>query len=1100
MGVKSYVAGLKSDAAGGAIDTAMSVLGGVGTLAKYDEALNQAKDKADITRETTGIEGLNDEFLNNLKFDREYDKYQEKINAHFDELESRIDGNELLSEKAKHSLKNEYLPVYKNQVASKAGVIKVNGKMAEVEVEVEGFGNALASDESLGLNESLEGYKAHLVDLGIFNEATIGKMVEDYSYSTSPIKAMQLVQREYKDNQADDGFDFTASMDRTATELGLDAFQKKEMKKQLATWKDNFDKQQDERFSLQLEEINAGIAQSYDEGETFDVSILDDAVTAMPARHRISVYKAKNTAIANNDNLVERAVRQFTDDYVEPTKQIWDLVGTIHNPDKRDEMGSSLLESYGESLLAGGKTLAEVRKTLQAYEAPVTAKARNKALADLTKAYLDREGDAAKVAKEMLANTDDRIDTIAMAPQEAMLEAVENFKPKALQIDAAQLEQRGEEYIEEHIDEVARAIAPDISIGLGLPRIEMGPFPSEGEQTTAMETPPEVVKEVARLIVEEQVDEIVRQTPDGEDQDASDNAADTTPVGGNSVDGEKQAEEAPLSEPESEPESTQELTWEEPWWYKQYSAKRDERMAEIEEERAAYQARIDAQAESVRKEAGVVAIADETSSYIRPELGKGMPQDELVANMLQIIRDGEGRYITQDELSLIRNDDIREQMTVMASTKDSFLVDSPLALSFIDSLRRDVNVSQESLRRTVEGFVNNGLIKAETAESRSLTNKYNFAENPNEVNLAEYLKKIPSEVFPTKKGEVYNSDRDRLHTVLAEAANNAIAMNPDLLGKDFPKLQEQLQRFATEELAKKALGDLKVVTTYLSSGDVTARIRNLENSSVSTFMQDVQEGQYDVLLNYDVLQQEDIRILRNSKREIVQDALAKKMTPYRDYAQLTSEGTRFDQLRVMANTSFLLAGGALEKSLQGSFGIKPKDMKIMGKNWAFADPVADGLYFIATDTDVNKRGTLGWGMATADSDGVHNLAMFKDYVDPQLVYEIEDLGVKINDPLFKKQHEEFLNPTPKRGGLYKDVPQDASWRDRYGPQAGASGGMWADAPEGASRPDSYKKDTYQEKIDLYEQKRQELNQLTDDIMQYRYSLMGLPATALRKRL
>ncbi|NBK24462.1 MAG: hypothetical protein EOM68_20840, partial [Spirochaetia bacterium] len=207
MGVKSYVAGLKSEAVGGAIDTAMSVLGGVGTLAKYDEALNQAKDKADITRETTGIEGLNDEFLNSLKFDREYDKYQEKINAHFDDLASRIDDNELLSEKAKHSIKNEYLPVYKARVASKAGVIKVNGKMAEVEVEVEGFGNALASDESLGLNESLEGYRNHLSDLGVFNEATIGKMVEDYSYSTSPIKAMQIVQREYKDNQADDGFD-----------------------------------------------------------------------------------------------------------------------------------------------------------------------------------------------------------------------------------------------------------------------------------------------------------------------------------------------------------------------------------------------------------------------------------------------------------------------------------------------------------------------------------------------------------------------------------------------------------------------------------------------------------------------------------------------------------------------------------------------------------------------------------------------------------------------------------------------------------------------------------------------------------------------------
>jgi hypothetical protein len=190
----------------------------------------------------------------------------------------------------------------------------------------------------------------------------------------------------------------------------------------------------------------------------------------------------------------------------------------------------------------------------------------------------------------------------------------------------------------------------------------------------------------------------------------------------------------------------------------------------------------------------------------------------------------------------------------------------------------------------------------------------------------------------------------------------------------------------------------------------------------------------------------------------------------------------------------------LEKSLQGSFGIKPKDMKIMGKSWAFADPVADGLYFIATDTDVTRRGTLGWGMATADSDGIHNLAMFRDYVDPQLAYDVESLGLEINDPLFKKRHEEFLNPTIRSGGLYKDVPSDASWMNKYGPKSGQSGGLWADAPKGAALPDNHKKDTFQEKIDLYGQKTQELKQLTEDIMQYRYSLMGVPATALRKRL
>jgi len=243
-------------------------------------------------------------------------------------------------------------------------------------------------------------------------------------------------------------------------------------------------------------------------------------------------------------------------------------------------------------------------------------------------------------------------------------------------------------------------------------------------------------------------------------------------------------------------------------------------------------------------------------------------------------------------------------------------------------------------------------------------------------------------------------------------------------------------------------------------------------------MQDVQDGQYDVLLDYDMLQQDEIRILRNEKREIVQDALTKKLTTYRDYAQLTSKGTLFDQVRVMANVSFLLAGGALEKALQGSFGIKAKDMKIMGKNWAFADPVADGLYFIATDTDVNKRGTLGWGMATADSDGVHNLVMFKDYVDPQLTYDIEMLSSAVN---FR--------------GFYEKKQQADTHRDNPMNALGLAGlGISPVKIQKELDDRSYGVET------SLEQKKQELEQLISDIMQYRYSLMGLPATAMRKRL
>jgi hypothetical protein len=119
------------------------------------------------------------------------------------------------------------------------------------------------------------------------------------------------------------------------------------------------------------------------------------------------------------------------------------------------------------------------------------------------------------------------------------------------------------------------------------------------------------------------------------------------------------------------------------------------------------------------------------------------------------------------------------------------------------------------------------------------------------------------------------------------------------------------------------------------------------------------------------------------------------MTPYRDYAHL-GDATEFERLRVMATASFLLAGGTLEKSLAGSFNIHAKDMILMGNQWAFEDPEADGLYFIATDTDASKRGSLGWGMVNANSDGVKGLVQFKYYVDPMLVHDIARLEEQVS--------------------------------------------------------------------------------------------------------
>lgn len=1021
MGVKSYVAGIKAEAQANALDTGMNIIGGVASLAKYDKALDQAKDKADITRETTGIEGGLNEFLENLQYDRDYGKYQEKIDEHFADVEMQINENELLSDEAKRKIIDEYIPVYKEQTYGNAAILKSRGKMAEIEVEVEGYGSALASDDSLDYTQSKQGYKDHLLDLGVFNDATVQKMVDEYGYSIAPIKGMQVVQQAYIDNYADDSFNVTGSIDQVATELGLDASQKNEMKKMFSSWQNTYDQGMDALFTSQLNEINAGISQAYDEGALFDVSILDDYMPQLPARHRINLYKSKNTAYANNDKLLEENILRTTDESVLPDKAEWGQLELIHDPAKRDELGTKLLVSYGESL--SGKSLYEVRKAIQDADVPVSKKVKNKALAEITKNQLDREGDVKKVAQDILSSAVST-DTTTETPV-----ITDTIRSEAPPIDQAQLEESGTDYINNYEKEVEDAIRPMISLGFGAP-LETG------------KTLDEVVQETAEAIVEEKVEEIVH--------------------------------------PKAEEPVQEDIT--EAWWYQQYLTNSQERQQLREAEKASKQAELDRQDALARREAGMTSTEEVEEPSPRPPLLPGMPQEDLVINMLQIIKDGDGKYITSDELELIKDEDVRGKMTDMASIKDSLVVDSPLALSFIDSMRRDPNVVPENLKQVVEEFVRNGYIKAETAEEKGLTEQYSFAHNENWGKLLTYIGDISSGVFPSKSGEAYNSKRARLETQMIDTVIDAITMNPELLDKDYQKLQLQLENFAYNDTAKGIIKDLEKTAKFTSETDIPKRIDNLERSDVSTFQQDIKEGNYDAVLNLEVLQRPEIRSLRNGDKTIVQDALTKELTPYKDYQDLVDNGTDFERLMVMANTTFLLTGGALENALYGSFGIKAADMVLIENQWAFKDPTqnTDGLYFVATDTDVENRGTLGWGMVRVGPDGVNHMIMFKDFVDPQKVYRRDELKEYIDSPSFKnslQKTEEYKNRVLSTKGF-----------------AGIGVSPLDKQPDLADKPVTFPL------LDEYEALDKEINTNIKDIMAIRSILMGYPSQTIRKTL
>ena len=988
MGVRSYVAGMKADSVQQATDLGFGALNAGATIHERKKALDAAKDKTDINRESMGVQSTVDQFLNDLQYDRDYQNYNQRVEEKFGEISASIQDNELLSDSARRELNENILPQLKQEALGKAGILGTNAQMAEIEVEIEGYGDTIASDPNMPLADAVSTYRSHIEDLDIYNDATVRKMVDEFSYSTAPMKALQTLQGEYQEKYLDEGFSLESRIGELGSELGLDGLQVRALGKSVAEFQSTFDKQVDARFTDQKDILLGEIAGTRDDGQMFDIESIDALLPQVPARHRLELYKAKNTAMANNDGILFETIGKAIDDGHVFTSDDWELVDLFNDPSKRDVVSEHLLVNQGNALLSSGKTIVEARSAIEAFEGPVSLKNRTEAKARLTKAYLDRESDVSKIARDML-------------------------------------------------DSAGSSSSVPAPIGEGNTDFGSSPTASDGD-----ESKPTV--ETSSTIDEEPVTE-------KEPVELSE--------GSPSI-------ETPLVDPERDGNASS--------WRGAYEDKVAGRRDEVKQERAEFENRLDIQARQVQTVAGI-DIPDGRVSQ-RLSLHHEMSQTDLVTTALQIIKDGEGRYIQASELSLIRDDSLRQELTTMASIRDSLTVDSPIALDFIDQLRRDPTVSEDKLRQSVMDFVDRGFVKADTAEGEGLTRKYSFAQNSNSNLLQSMIKSVVSAIYPTKAGTLFETKRTYLSGVLEKAADDAIAMNPDLLGKDFAQLQKQIEAFAVEKTSEGILGDLGDVSRFMSEGNVSKRIDNLERSDVSTFLGDIQDGRYDLLVNWDFVQRPEMRSSRHDKKDILLDKVAKGLTPYKDYKDLEKNGTQFELLRVMANTSFILAGGTLEKSLEGSFGIKPKDMKVAGRQWAFADPEADGLYFIATDTDLKGRGTLGWGMANADYDGVKGFIMFRDYVDPKLAYDIEDLKSQIDDPLFERKKttaDQNRNQSPLgTAGLgFSPIRVQQSLDDRY---------------YGV--------------IEDYESKIDELGQLTKDIMTYRHNLLGTRAGTLPKRL
>ena len=817
--------------------------------------------------------------------------------------------------------------------------------------------------------------------------------------------------------------------------------------------KDAVVKAKDSQFEGTLANVQTSVAKAVDAGGMFDTREIDKLIQSSPVRHQLKLYKEKNTANSNNDGIIVDDLTSVINQGGDFTSSQWKLVGSLNDPAKSDSLATKMMVSKGQSAIASGKSLIEAVSWVNSFAGPVSATSKMDAKAQIVKTYLDGSSDVAKVAKDLLTTVGydpgtEEGNTTDIAVPQISLGIMGGVTP----IEAGNIDIASRPTVQN--DDGSVSTVRSISIEedgkeVLIPTVVEGKVVSDEEAISYYQI---TGQNLGRFKNAEEADKYAVALHNAEEQRvASVSDEEAEPVPEETVDNQVDESSVPKQSD----------------WIPAYEAKvkerRDERKKVLTEQK-----------EKVQKEAGI-SFLDEPEST-RPSLNSTLSQEVLLSNMLQIVKDGDGKYITAKELALIKSDETRKTVTGVAAISDSMVVDSPAALSLIDMLRRDPNVMGSTLVSMTRAFVNNGDIKAETVEKGGLTKSYSFAENPNKAELDKVVSDAMELAYPTSQGVVVNGKRSELTRILNPILDNAITMNPDLLGEDFPILRKQIKQFTAASMVNGVISNLGNVAKYLSKGDMSKRIDNLERGDVSAFMKDQKNGGYDLLMDYDLVSSNAMRSSRHDSKEMIMDKVAKAMTPYKDYEDLEENGTQFEKARVLANASFILAGGALENSLTGSFGIKARDMKLMGKQWAFSDSADTGLYFIATDTDLENRGSLGWGMATADSDGVSNMVMFKDYVDPQLSYDIQDLQNQIDSPLFKdakKIADDNKNISPLgMGGLgFSPVRVQAELDKKY---------------YGV--------------IEEHKKKEEELSALISDIMTYRYNLLGMNATSLPTRL
>lgn len=1048
MGVKSYVAGMQADA----VDNAVGAVFNIGSIgaAEYKKA-KDGKDKTDITVETARIDAQSADFLDGLKFDRAWERYEDKVDESFADIISNIENNELLSDRARDALLNDVIPQKREQALGKARIIGYNTQMTEIEVGIERRGDLLANDPDRDLSSAVGSFEEYVTDLGVYNEETIAKMVAEFEYSTAPIKALQQFTTEYEDKYKEEGFSPNELLSQAEKGFELDIAQKRAMRKEALAFQKNFDDAIDanakETFQVQYGEL----AQARDRNELVDADQYDALADEVPARFKSEVMKLKNTARSNNDDIITGQIQKTINTGAPFTSDDWVAIESVYDPEVKNILVKDVLVSEGRKHIEAGDLQGAIANLYTYNTSRVNEGNIRDAKGQLIQDYMAIQNDAQSVAKALVDWSGYK--PAKPSPTPEFTATVDSAVKDAPPIDTIKVDEEGESYVSEQVVEVAKAIqeksgvteeeANNIAEAVVTKQLEEAGYKVITESPEENVVPVEEANiDVSSLpivdngdgtvstvdsisISEDEVEVLIPTVVDGKKVSYEEAVAHYHETGEHLGKFKTVAEAnsaATALHNKEELRVSQELEKPkiEPNVFSEDVQRGIDKAEDFQNDLAGLrQAELNVKMEEAAKRTTYLGKDKDgkTIGVEKPDFSAGGNQETIMASILEFINDGNGRFVTEEDLSLILNSEIRDDFRKWANDWQHKVIDDPTTLYWMEDMRYDPSVDVSIQKQIAATLYNKGLLRAETADR--FATKSPLANN-------ERYQEILGRGYDLAK-DLYPDDSDKAMGYVwkyRELVQRAIMNDPSLADPDkgFNKLRTLVNEFTVDTYTQGHMERLENLNDLYKDGQLKDILKTLEDTDQNTFMYEVGQGTYDMFINPVKVQKPEMLLLKardNSNiRNLSQtmDAVTKEITNggYTKYADLVEKGTDLEKLEVLINANFIISAGVYEKGLMGSFGVSTSGMKVIGNNWAYQDRDNPDIWFSPVFDEVYHKDKQGWKLLLMEDGKVTNIMEPKEYVDPTLLYDVQKLSEKVNSEAYAKAYERALDPLTSR--------------------------------------------------------------------------------------